>query len=156
MAKPDLILEWDAPEHEHKERRADWFWAAGIIVVAIALVSIIFGNIIFAILVIVASFSLTLFINKVPQDIHVAVSTLGIQKGNTLYPIDTLEAFWIDLEHPHKKIIIRSKKPLMPLIIVPVADKTNVDKLRETLLTNIPEEYMDLPFVEKVLEYLGF
>lgn len=156
MAKSDLIFEWDAPEHEHKERGSDWFWSAGIIVAALALVSIIFGNIIFAILIVISAFSLTLFINRPPENIKVSITSLGIRKGNILYPIETIASFWIDVEHPHKKIILRSNKPLMPLIVIPIADETDVEAVREYLLTKTAEEYQSLPLVEKILEYLGF
>jgi hypothetical protein len=149
-------LEWHAPEHEHKQRSSDWFWALGIITVSIVLVAILFGNIIFGILILVSAFSLALFINKQPEDIQMSINGIGIMKDRTLYPFETLDTFWIDIEHPHKKIILHSKKVLMPLIIIPVADDMNVDALHEQLSKYIKEEYHSLPLVEKILEYLGF
>jgi len=156
VAKSTFTLEWEAPEHEHKERTADWLWVTGIIVIALALVSIIFGNIILAILIVVSAGSLAIFINRPPENIKVSVTEMGIRKENTLYPFETLAAYWIDTDHPHKKIILRSQKPLVPLIVVPIADNTNVDDLRTKLSENLKEEYHSLPFLEKLLEYLGF
>ncbi len=157
MAKNSTFsLEWHAPEHEHKQRSSDWFWAAGIITVAIFLVAILLGNIIFGILVIVSAFALALFINKQPEDIHLSINDVGIYKERVLYPFDTLDSFWIDTEHPHKKIILHSKKVLMPLIIIPLADDVNVEALHEQLSKYLKEEYKSLPLVEKILEYLGF
>jgi hypothetical protein len=156
VAKSTFTLEWDAPEHEHKERTADWFWVAGIIVGALALVSIIFGNFILAILIVVASFSLALFINRPPEYLNIAVTYQGIRKENTLYPYETLAAFWIDVDHPHKKIILRSKKQFMTLIVIPISDEVNIEELRAELQKHLQEEYHSLPLVEKILEYLGF
>lgn len=157
MAKNgSYVIEWQAPEHEHKQRSSDWFWAVGIITVAIALTSLLLGNIIFSILIMVSAFSLGLFINKPPEDLHLSISDSGIEKERTLYPFETLESFWIDVEHPHKKIILRSKKVLMPLIIVPLADNVNVEQVRQHLLKYLQEEYHSLPLMEKILEYLGF
>ena len=51
MPQPSFKIEWDAHEYEHKERNRDWFWAVGIISVSLAVVAVIFGNIIFAILI---------------------------------------------------------------------------------------------------------
>ena len=149
-------MEWDAPEHEHKERSADWFWVAGIIVVALALVSIIFGNIIFGILILVCAGSLALFINRAPDNIHIAITDKGIVREKTLYPYDSLESFWIDVDHPHKKIILKSKRPLMPLIIAPLADNLDAMRVRSELIKELPEQYHSLPLAEKILEYLGF
>lgn len=150
------ILEWEAPEHEHKERGSDWFWVVGIITLAIILVSIIVGNIIFGILVLVSAVSLATFINKKPENLKLAVNEEGVQRESVFYPFETLESFWIDLEHPHNKIIIRSKKMLMPLIIVPLAEGANVEEIRNVMVKNIKEEYHTLPLLEKLLEYLGF
>jgi hypothetical protein len=153
---PSYTLEWDAHEYEHKERSSDWFWAVGIISAALAIVAIILGNIIFGILIIIGAFSLSLFINRPPQITHIVLNEKGIARGKVLYPYETLESFWIDIEHSHKKIILRSQKMFMPLIIIPLGDDADVDKIHDKLSAVIKEEYHSLPLVEKILEYLGF
>lgn len=149
-------IEWDAHEYEHKERDPDWFWAVGIITISLVVASIIFGNIILAILILLSAFSLSLFINRHPETIHIVLDDLGVTKGHIRYPLDTLHSFWIDIEHPHKKIILRSKKLLMPLIIVPLSPEIDPEKIHLSLIKLLPEEYQKLPFAETVLEYLGF
>lgn len=149
-------LKWSAHEYEHKEREQDWFWAVGIITISIAIASIIFGNIIFAILILISAFALSLFINRFPEIINVTIDNKGVTKGNVRYPFETLHSFWIDLEHPHKKIIFKSKKLLMPLIIVPLGDHEDIDELKDILDNYLTEEYQRLPFAETILEYLGF
>ena len=156
MAQADLRLEWDAHEYEHKERTQDWFWAVGIITVSIAVASIIFGNIIFGIFVLVAAFSLSLYINKHPETLHMKIDSKGISRDKIYYPFETLHSYCIDIEHPHKKIILRSKKMLMPLIVVPLGENVDLEKVNIILKEYLPEEYQQLPFMENVLEYLGF
>ena len=149
-------IEWDAHEYEHKERSDDWFWAVGIISLSVAIASVIFGNIIFGILVIVSVFALALFINRPPENIHIVVDERGITRGKIHYPYSTLESYWVDLDHPHHKILLRSQKLLMPLIIIPLNNEVNLENLEETLARFLKEEFHSLPFVEKILEYLGF
>ena len=156
MARPSFRMEWDAHEYEHKERNPDWFWAVGIISVAIAITAIIFGNIIFGILVLLAAFTLSMFASRPPQHLNVTVDERGISKGKVRYPFTTLKSFWIDTEHSHKKIILQSEKMLMPLIVVPLADEVDVDELHENLSLFLSEEFHSLPFVERLLERLGF
>ncbi len=156
MPQPPFKIEWDAHEYEHKERSQDWFWAVGIISVSVAVASVIFGNIIFGILVIIGAFALSLFAARPPSTLHVVIDEKGVTRGRTRYPYSTLGSFWVDTDHSHKKIILRSEKMFMPLIIVPLGDNANVEDLHEKLLTSLKEEFHDLPFVEKVLEYLGF
>jgi hypothetical protein len=156
MARETFKVEWDAHVYEHKERSSDWFWAVGIIIASLAIVAIVFGNIIFGILIIVSAFALSLFINRPPEIIHMVIDENGVTRANIRYPYDTLHSFWVDEIHPHKKILLRSKKMFMPLIIVPLGNDANPEKLQELLLKKLPEQYYSLPFVEKILEYLGF
>ena len=149
-------LEWDAHEYEHKERSSDWFWAVGIISVSIAVAAAIFGNIIFAILVLVSVFSLALFINRPPETVHVVVTEQGITRGKIHYPFSSLHSYWLDTDHPHPKIILRSQKSYIPLITVPIGHEVDAVELDKTLAQFIPEIYHELPFVEKLLEYAGF
>ena len=156
MPQPSFKVEWDAHEYEHKERSSDWFWAVGIVSVSVAIASVILGNIIFAILVLVSVFALSIFTNRPPSTLHVIVDDKGIIRGKVRYPYQTLQSFWIDMDHPHKKIILRSEKLLMPLIIVPLNDEIDEGQLREKLSKVLSEEFHNLPFVERILEYLGF
>jgi hypothetical protein len=155
MAKAPFRVEWDAHEYEHKERTSDWFWAMGIVAIALAVASAIFGNLILSILIILAFFSLTLFINRPPETIHVVIDENGITRGNLRYPYPTLHSFWIDDTHNHRKIILRSQKTFMPLIIIPIGDSDS-EKLQRILSRYIPQEFLSLPLTEKILEYLGF
>ncbi len=148
-------IEWDASEHEHKDRTSDWLWSVGILTAAAAVVSIIFGNIIFAILILTAVFAMALFVNRPPEMIHVIVDEKGITRGKVRYPFSSLKSFWLDELHPHPKILLRSAKPFLPIIVVPLGE-TDAVKLNEILSRYLKEEYHSLPFVEKVLEYLGF
>jgi len=148
-------ISWTAHEYEHKERTTDWFWAVGIVAVAGAVAAIIFGNIIFAILLLLCVFSLTLFINRPPETVEAAVTEAGIERGHVLYLYSTLHSFWVDELHPHKKIILKSKKIFMPLIVVPLGTMDG-ERVRDALIGRLPEEHLSLPFLEIILEYFGF
>ena len=156
MARSKFRLEWDAHEYEHKERGSDWFWSVGILSVALAIVCIIFGNIILALLILVAAFALTLFINRPPEHTHVVIDERGITRGKIQYPFETLKSFYIDDEHSHPKILLRSRKVFMPIIIVHMSKDTDVDDLHNALSEFLEEDFHSLPFVERILEYLGF
>ena len=156
MARPPFKLEWDAHEYEHKERSQDWFWAVGIIAFALAFTAIIFGNVIFGILILIATFSLTVFARRAPDELHVVIDEQGITRGKVRYLFPSLRSFWIDLEHPHKKVVIRSEKMLMPYIVIPLADEVDAERLRRILLRYMDEEFHSLPIAERLLDYLGF
>jgi hypothetical protein len=149
-------VEWEAHQYEYKERSQDWFWAVGIVAVSIAVASIIFGNFIFGLLVIVSAFALTLFINREPETVHITLNEFGVTKGKVHYPYESLHSFWIELDHSHQKIMLRSEKFFMPLIIIPLDDRVDVENVHEILSHFIQEEHHAPPLVERLLEYLGF
>ena len=60
-------LEWRAFEHEHIHKSSDWFWALGIIAIAGAVTAIIFNNILFAIIILVGAFTLSVHAVKKPN-----------------------------------------------------------------------------------------
>lgn len=156
MPQSSFKIEWDAHEYEHKQRTPDWFWAVGIIAISVAAASVIFGNIIFGILVLISAFALSLFANRPPNTLRIIVDEKGITRGKIRYPYSTLESYWIDTEHSHKKIILRSEKMFMPLIIVPLGENADAEQLHENLSRFLSEEFHSLPLIEKILEYLGF
>ncbi len=149
-------IEWEAHEYEYKERSQDWFWAVGIVAVAIAVTSIIFHNIIFGILVLVGAFALSLSPNREPDMVEVTLNETGITRGKVRYPYESLHSFWIDTEHSHPKILLRSKKVFLPLIIIPLDPEAHVVEIERALARFLEEEHHTLPFAEKILEYLGF
>lgn len=149
-------FEWEAHEYEHKERSQDWFWAMGILSVAIAAAVAIFGNVIFAIFILVAVFSLALFVNRPPENIRVVVDERGITRDRILYPYSTLESFWIDVDHSHPKIFVASEKIFLPLIVIPIGRDVDLEELHEALSQFLREKPLTLPWVEKILEFLGF
>jgi|SRR3989344_2759814 len=148
-------IEWDAYEHEYKERSSDWFWAVGIVSTSIAIASIIFGNVILGILILVGTFTLVLFINKEPDKVHVMVTEQGVTRGKIHYPYYTLASYWLDSEHPHPKLLLRSQKFFLPILVVPL-DTSLAEEVDKTLVQFIPEEEHSLTVVEKLLEALGF
>lgn len=149
-------IEWDAHEYEHKERSHDWFWAVWVLALAVAVAAVVLGNIIFGILVLTSVFALTLFANRPPESVHVIVNEKGITRDNVLYPYETLDSYWLDSDHPHPKMILCSKKPFLPLIVIPMGKDIDVYKLDETIAEFLEEKYHPLPFVERLIDYLGF
>jgi hypothetical protein len=156
MADSSFRIEWEAHEYEHKERSSDWFWAVGIVAAGLAITAVIFGNIILGILVLIGAFALSLFINRPPRTTSVVVDDKGVTRDRIHYPYSTLKAFWIDTDHSHRKILLRSQKLFMPIIIIPLGEEVDLSDLHDALSHFLTEEHHTLPFVEKVLEYLGF
>ncbi len=148
-------ISWKAHEYLHQEKTTDWYWIVAIVTISIALISIILNNIIFAILIIVASFTLTLFSSIKPKLIDIEVGPMGVTLNNIRYPYNNLESFWIETRDRHPRIIFKSKKIFMPFIVA-FLDSVDPEAIHQILINHLPEQEHLEPFFEKLLIYLGF
>lgn len=149
-------VSWKALEYKRKEKTTDWYWAVILIALAIVVVSFIIHNIFFAILVIISTVILLSFSIIAPKAIEIKINQKGITVGKEMYPFATLEAFWVDAtDEDNQKILLKSKKLIMPLISIPLEEHHHLD-IREFLLQYLPEVEMHEPLSQKIMEGLGF
>lgn len=147
-------IKWKAYENNDIEHPDDWYWALGILSVAFALTSVILGNIIFGVLIIVSAFSIALHAKRPPEMYEFELNPKGVRINDKIYLYQTLEAFWIEEEF-NPQIILRSSKKLMPYIFIPLGDE-NVDLVRNYLIQVLEEEPMRESLFHKIGEFLGF
>lgn len=151
----DALISWNAPTHIHVEKKTDWYWAVGIITLAIAAVCFIFGEVITGIFVVVAAIALVLHASRPADHVYHEVNDRGIILGQTLYPFLSLDSFWIPHDELPPKILLKSRRLLMPLIVLYI-DEIDPEEIREVLLKYIAETEHHEPWLKKFLEWLGF
>lgn len=148
-------LAWTAFEYEHRERSSDWFWSVGIVTVGAAVLAIVFGNLLFAVVIIVGALALSLHVLRHPSEIRYEIGDKGIAAGAVLYPYSTLESFWIHEHSTPDKLILTSKKMVMPHISIPLSGVT-AEQVRDALIERLPEEEVLPSLSERIMETLGF
>lgn len=151
-------MTWEAYEHEHREKSKDWYWSLGILVVTSSVLSIIFGNYLFGVLLIIIGISLSLVGSKPPRLIVFEINGMGVRIGNKLFPYATLEAFWVQDNTEHDRmsqLLIRSRKAMVPLLIIPL-DGVETDQVRDFLLYHLLEKELEESLSQLILENLGF
>jgi len=147
---------WQTPEYHHKVKNSDWYWTVGIIAGALIITAIIFGNVLFGLVLAIGTFTLTMFAAKKPNTISVDVTEKGVRVEKTLYPYSTLESFGLEEEHHHgPRLFLKSKKVVMPLIMVPVRTH-DLDGLRILLSKHLKEEMFEQSLMQTLFERLGF
>ncbi|HET8574656.1 MAG TPA: hypothetical protein VFM02_00595 [Candidatus Paceibacterota bacterium] len=152
---PEKGVSWRAPEYIYREKSTDWYWILGIITIAFAILAIVLNNLLFGIFILIAGFTAAMYGSRKPDILHFHADERGIQMESKLYPYQTLDFFWIDETGEEVILIIESKKRTSPYIIFPVAG-IDPDKLRNYLNQFIPEEYIERPWTEQILDRIGF
>jgi hypothetical protein len=151
----EALIAWNAPTHLYVEKKPDWYWAVGIITLALAAVSFMFGEVITGIFVIVAALALVLHASRPAEIVYHEINDRGIIFDKTLYPFLTLDSFWIPHDEFPPKILLKSHKLLMPLIVLYI-DEIDPEEVREVLLKYIAETEHREPFLKHLLGWLGF
>jgi uncharacterized membrane protein len=154
--KIQLPISWRAPEYSHNQKSSDWFWIVGIFTLALLVVSITFSNMLFAIFILLAGFTIILYGARKPRLVQFSITGRGILIGKNLYPYNTLKSFWIHYDPPFKKeLVIQSEKILMPYIKIPLGD-IDPNAVREILLKFLKEKEQEESLIDAVSDYLRF
>ncbi len=150
-------ITWLAPVHEHREHSSDWYWAVSIITIALAIAFIISGNILLSIIIILGVGTLLALSRHEPRVVEYELSRKGIQTDKTLFLWETLESFWILEETPRSaaKILITSKKILMPHIVIPLDEKRR-EEVHQALTHMLHEVPQVEPLPDRLMRALGF
>lgn len=151
-------ISWQAHDHIKQEKSADWFWAVGIIAIGIVILSIYFGNYLFALLIAIATFTLFMQKHSAPQLINFEINQRGVVVRDTMYPYTSLDSFCVVDEDgwERDRVIFKSSKTFMPLIIVPIEKAADLGEVRIFLLDHLHEEELSEPTFQKIMDRLGF
>ena len=150
-----MNISWKAPEYMHTEKSADWYWITGIVSLTLAGISILLGNLVFGILIIVGVFTLVLYSVRKPGVVHVEILPTAVRVNDTLYPYVNLESFWVEEKELAPRILFKTRKKVAPYVVILIGDASAHD-IREELLLHLPEIKHSEPFLEKLLVYFGF
>lgn len=149
-------ISWKALEYKRKEKSTDWYWAVILISLAMVITSVILRDVLFAILIVISTVILISFSIMAPKIVDISMNQKGVTVGKEMYPFATLESFWVDsMDAENQKVLLKSKKIVMPLIAIPLEEHHHLD-IREFLLKYLPEEEMHEPLAQKIMEKLGF
>ncbi|MBU1557462.1 hypothetical protein KKC45_00685 [Patescibacteria group bacterium] len=143
---------WEAIEYEYKKRTADWFWALWIISAAIIFISVMFGSSLFAVLVFVASFTLSLQAVRKPGLIKYKINESGIIVTDKIYPYKNIESYYIKNEEI-PKIILKLKSKYAPFVVIPLTEEVNISKIEGLLLNHLEKEELGEPITNKLIKY---
>jgi hypothetical protein len=150
-------IEWHTPEHKLYEHGPDWFWVVGIIAFGGAVLAAWFNNPTFAGFILLAA-GVAMAKARMPrQFVYCELSRAGVRVDNVRYPWSELVSFWVIDTEDHDRIIIRPRRSLATLIVIPYeSHEVPAEDIRNYLLEYLNEEQMEEPPLVKALERLGF
>lgn len=156
MPDEDTVLRWRAYEHEHIERGRDWYWALGILAVAIAATSVLLHDYLFSVVIILAAFTIALLSRTPPDLSHFELSDRGLRVDGRLHKFDEIISFWVEEEHDGGRplLLVDTIKFLSPNLIIPI-EHIEPGLVRNFLKERCEEVPMKEPLSHKIFEYLN-
>lgn len=137
---PHAFYEWEGHEHTHDERGSDWYWVLGIVATGGAIAAILFGDVLFGIVIILAAIAIALQATKHPPLHRFALTDHGLQIGTRLFPYENITSFslleYIDETFP-PAISIKTSSILFPHFIIPLSG-VDADAVFEFLEAHVP------------------
>ena len=160
MSKLPII--WETYHYLHYEKSADWKWSVGIVSVTIALVSFMFANITFGVLILIGTLALLLHALQPPKVLRFEINTTGIRIDQESWSFANLKAFWIEDNkefHIPSRILFQTDGAVTTMLILPLpieTDQRDIHDIHEELVKILPEKKINESMFQKILEYLGF
>ncbi len=149
------LIEWQGTVHKSKKNSTDWYWSIGIIITTIAIISFLMNSVIFGIFIIVSGVTLVLLSKSETQVSTFSINDTGIIIDDVLYPFVSLDSFWITNDPFEPKLLVKSRKMMVPLLIMPIEGVHPAD-VKQVMQIYIAEQEIAEPFGRKFLDLIGF
>jgi len=153
---------WEEYNYLYFSKDKDWKWSVAIVSITIALISFMFSNITFGMLVLIATVVLLIHAFKEPSVIRFEINTKGVRVNQEFWSFTDIRTFWIEdnrEHHIHSRILFSTNGFLDSLLVIPLplnATNDQIHDIHEELVKILPEQRMSESIFQKALEYLGF
>ncbi len=135
-----VLLNWSFPEYEKHERKLSWYIVSFSVGAFMFLYSVVTGNFIFAIIVILAGVILINSLKGEPRNIDFSITDRGILLGRNFYEYDNLSKFWIIYKAPQvKKLYFEVDNILHTQLVMPIGNVSPLE-LRDLLGKYLEED----------------
>lgn len=148
-------LEWTAFEHEQVDFGASWYLVPGGIMAALFALALWVQNYFFALFVLIAFAAFALFRNQPPKKISFSIGKAGVRAGKTLYQISHIKSFWIFNRPEHPELSLATTQTFSPYVRLPLGNADQL-RVRELLLTLLPEEQHQQFLLDEIMRIIGF
>ena len=151
----DSGIQWSIDTHTHTERTIDWYWGLGLIALAAAVLSVVLGNPLLAVIIFLATGSFGVLVHRGPREHTVGLNPRGVSMDGTLYRWDSVVSFWIqqDTRDPH--LLISTQGILHPQLVISLGDPGRAQNVRAYIKRFAKEEEQTPHMGHHIAQMLG-
>ena len=138
-------ITWQIEEPDHLPKKAEWFWALGILALALIVFSILLKNYLLIIIIALSAFIIYAVKNKKRDFIYFRLDSEGLHIDRKFYSYENFESFFIFPSE--REIAFRFKKHLVPLLVIPFHNNDEAS-IRKVLNMNLEEAEEKESFID--------
>ena len=150
------IFEWHGKEYASEDKSADWYWAVGIIAVAIMIACVLFNNILLAIVVAAAAVAACLQAAKHPRIHRFTITERGVGVDSRFYEFESMLHFsvleYLDETLP-PALSIKTKHLLTPHLLIPIVGYDPLD-VYDYIAAHLPEGKHEESAMDRIIEMM--
>jgi len=148
------LYEWEGREYQFEEKSADWYWALGIIATAATIASVLFGNVILALVIAAAAVAIAAAAAKASHMHRFAIFEDGIAIDNDFYPFQNMLHYSV-LEYADEtlppSLSIKTKHFMSPHLLIPIIGHDPVE-IYEYMALHLEEGRHDESPMDRIVE----
>ena len=153
MARTPVFL-WEGREYRFEEKGADWYWSLGIIATAAVIASVLFGNVLLALVIAAGAGAVAIAAAKGPSTHQFAIWDDGVSIDDHLYLFSDMLHFSV-LEYADEtlppSLSIKTRQYLAPHLLIPIVGHDPVE-IYEYVLHHLPEGRHDESAIDRLVE----
>jgi hypothetical protein len=150
-----VIFEWEGTDYAFEEKGADWYWALGIIATAAIIASVLFGNILLALVILAASISIGLIAARQPRIHRFTITDDGVAIDDTLYFFKDILSFsileYIDPKLP-PSLSLKTRHILAPHLLIPIVGYDPIE-IYEYVAIHVDEGRHEESVFDRVVDF---
>ena len=155
MPSSEQEISWQVASHTLREHSNDWFWGLGAMAIIGAIASVLFGNALLAIIIVLGAFSIGYLALQRPREHSVSIGPRGISIDGTRYPYKSIHSFWVEHTDHTPRLFVSMNGILAPHFSLYLSDTTQGDVVRRYLKRYVSEEEQGPQVGEHIAELLG-
>lgn len=159
LVQPKVHMQWITSAYRQTEKSKAWYLLMGLIVLVFVLYGMFAGDssgwiVSITFLVLAGTYYLSEL--KPAPAVKIQVSQLGITFGARFIPYNKMRSFWLLNEQNARYLNLTLLKGASRNVSIIVPEEVNMARLREYLLTQIPEEEgREESFTDQLIRNLG-
>jgi hypothetical protein len=148
------LYAWEGREYTFEEKGADWYWSLGIIATAAAIASVLFGNVLLALVILAAAGAIAAAAAKHARIHRFALYDDGVAIDDNLYLFSGMLHFSV-LEYADEtlppSLSLKTKHFLAPHLLIPIVGHDPVEIYNYVSL-HLPEGRHDESAMDHLVE----